>query len=127
VAAFFAGLFLYAAYRVLYLHLRGERTTGIIVELRRGDSTDGAPIFHPKVQFTTHAGTTVIAESTFSTQNAGTFFRVGEQVDVRYSPRKPTFFAIVGYDVAAVLLLLFFAVGIVAILYWGYLHPQAKG
>ena len=121
VAAVFIGLFLYAAYRVLYLHLRGKQTTAIIVELRRDDSGDGV-IFHPKVRFTTHTGTTIIAESTFGTQEAGSYFRVGQQVEVRYSPRNPTFFAIVGYDVAAVLLFFFFAAGIVAMLYWGYQH-----
>jgi hypothetical protein len=122
LAGAFIAMFLYAAYRVLYLHLRGKRTIGTIVELRRDDSGDGV-VFHPKVKFTTNTGTTIIAESTFGTPEAGTFYRVGEEVEIRYSASKPTFFAIVGYDVAAVLMLLLFAAGTCAILYWNYSQP----
>lgn len=121
LAGAFIALFLYAAYQVLYLHLRGMRAVGTIVELRRDDSGDGV-VYHPKVKFTTHTGTTIIAESTFGTQGAGTFYQIGEEVEIRYSASKPTFFAIVGYDVAAILMLLLFAAGICAIIYWNYSH-----
>lgn len=121
VAAVFIGFFIYAAYRVLYLELRGTQTSATIVELRRDDSGD-VVIFHPKVRFTTNTGTTIVAESAFGTSDANVLYRVGQQVEVRYSPRNPTFFAIVGYDAAAVLLFFLCAAGIVIMLYWGYLH-----
>lgn len=73
-----------------------------MVALRRDDSGNGA-VFRPTARFTTRAELVVTAEHTSGTPGAGTFFRLRQQLAVQYSARKPPFFAIADYDVAALL------------------------
>jgi hypothetical protein len=81
--------------------------------------TDGdGNIYKPVVAFTTQDKVPIEAKSLYGTAEAGTYFRIGEQVPTRYAARNPTCFAIEGYEVSAVLWLFFFAVAGVAMLWW---------
>jgi hypothetical protein len=81
--------------------------------------TDGeGDSYTPVVAFTTRDDIRVEAKSLYGTGAAGTYFRVGEQVAIRYAAQKPTRFAIEGYEAAVVLWLCLFVVVGVALL-WG--------
>jgi hypothetical protein len=120
VTGAFIALFVYTAYRVLYLQLRGQRTMGTITELVPDDSGDGR-VYHPVVTFTTRTGVVVVAKSPYGMAGAGTYFRVGERVPILYAAQKPHFFAIAGYDVAGVFYAFLAAAGAGAVFYWGFL------
>lgn len=117
VAGVFLLLFAWAAGRWIYLHWWGERATGVIIKLLRDDSGE-TTMYTPMVEFTTRQGVTVIAESIFGTSEAGTYYRIGQRVDIRYAPRKPTCCAISGYEAASVLYLFLAAVFVLAVLGW---------
>jgi hypothetical protein len=57
VTGAFVALFLWAAHRALYLHLRGVRTTGTIIAIVEDKASDG-PVFNLVVTFTTRSGET---------------------------------------------------------------------
>jgi hypothetical protein len=81
--------------------------------------TDGeGATYNPVVAFTTQDQVRIEAKSMVGTGEAGTYFRLGQQVSIRYAAHKPTCFAIEGYEVAAVLWLFFFAVVGVAVIWW---------
>ena len=109
VGGAFVAFFVWAALRSLYLHYWGIATTGTIVALELTSDGDG-DTYTPVVAFTTRQGVHIEAKSMHGTGEAGTYYRVGEQVALRYTPRNPTCFAIDGYDVSTVLILFFFAV-----------------
>ncbi len=117
----FVAFFLWAAYRVLYLHLRGLRTTGIITDIVEDveDKESDGPVFHLVVQFTTSAGETIEARSGFGAAGVETYYRIGERVSVMYSAKNPRLFAIEGYDVTGAFILFLLAAGACAIFYWG--------
>jgi hypothetical protein len=115
----FVALFVWAAVRSLYLRYWGIATTGTIVALELITDGDG-DTYKPVVAFTTRQGVRIEAKSMYGTAEAGTYYRVGEQVALRYAPRKPTCFAIDGYEVSAVLFLFFFAVAGSAVLWWAF-------
>ena len=119
VGGIFVALFVWAAVRSLYLHFWGIATTGTIVALKLNTVGDG-DTYKPVVAFTTRQGVRIEAKSMYGTGEAGTYYQVGEQVALRYAPRKPTCFAIDGYEVSAVLSLSFFAVAGGAILWWAF-------
>jgi hypothetical protein len=117
VGSVFLALFAWAAGRSLYLHWWGVATTGTIIALAL--ETDGeGDTYKPVVAFTTKANICIEAKSMFGLGEAGTYFRIGEQVPIRYAATNPTCFAIEGYEVAAVLWLFFFAVAGGAVLWW---------
>jgi hypothetical protein len=116
VGGVFIALFAWAAVRSFYLRYWGIATTGTIVALERTADGDGVT-YKPVVAFTTREGVRIEAKSMYGTGEAGTYFRVGEQVALRYAASKPTRFAIDGYEVSAVLFLFFFAVAGVVI-FW---------
>jgi hypothetical protein len=118
VPAAFVGLFLWAAYRVLRLHVRGLRTTGILIDLVADEASEG-PVFNPVVRFTTSSGVTMKVKSSFGTEGAASYYRIGQRVPVRYLAEKPEVFAIEGYDTAGVFLLFLLAAGAGALFYWG--------
>ncbi|MBD2723127.1 DUF3592 domain-containing protein [Hymenobacter armeniacus] len=109
VGGAFIALFVWAAIRSFYLRYWGVATTGIIVALERTANGDGVT-YKPVVAFTTREGVRIEAKSMYGTEEAGKYFRVGEQVALRYAASKPPRFAIDGYEVSAVLFLFFFAV-----------------
>ena len=109
------GLFGWFAYRLSYLQLRGLRTTGTVVELVRDDTGDGLT-FSPVVAYTTNQGVEMVAKSFYGTPEAGSFFRVGQQVDILYAAHNPRHFAIAGYDVSALVLLGLFAAGLTGLI-----------
>lgn len=96
--AWAAYLFCRAAYQSVYLHYWGFATTGKIVELIRNEDKgeDGGITYQPVVAFTMKEGVQVQVKSSFGSQEAASFFHVGEQVGIRYSPKDPTVFAIDG-------------------------------
>jgi hypothetical protein len=105
VGSVFLALFAWAAGRSLYLRWWGVATVGTIVALAL--ETDGeGDTYKPVVAFTTQNNVCIEAKSSYGTGEAGTYFRVGEQVPIRYATHKPTCFAIEGYEVASVLWLL---------------------
>jgi hypothetical protein len=117
VGSVFIALFAWAAARSLYLRWWGVATVGTIVALAL--ETDGeGDTYKPVVAFTTQDNLRIEAKSLYGTGEAGTYFRVGEQVPLRYAAHKPTCFAIEGYEVSLVLWLFFFAVVGVALLWW---------
>ncbi|WP_210520717.1 DUF3592 domain-containing protein [Hymenobacter terricola] len=71
--------------------MRGIRTAGTIVEVVRDASGEGGDTFKPVVAFTTKQGTQIVAESFYGTAEAGSYFRIGQQVDILYSARNPRF------------------------------------
>ncbi|RZJ93224.1 MAG: hypothetical protein EOO60_05280 [Hymenobacter sp.] len=90
---------------------------GIIVALAL--ETDGeGNTYKPMVAFTTKANVRIEAKSMVGSGEAGTYFRIGEQVPIRYTSNKPTCFAIEGYEVAAVLWMFFFAVAGGLLIWW---------
>ena len=109
VGGVFIAVFVWVALRSLYLRYWGIATTGTIVALERTTDGDGET-YKPVVAFTTQQGVRIEAKSMYGTPEAGTYYRVGEQVALRYAARKPTCFAIDGYEVSAVLVFFFFAV-----------------
>ena len=119
VGSGFIVLFIWAAFQALYLHYWGIATTGTIVALELTSDGDG-DTYKPVVAFTTRQGVRIEAKSTYGTGEAGTFFRVGQQVPLRYVACKPTCFAIDGYEVSGVLFLFFLAVVGGAILWWAF-------
>ena len=118
--AFFM-LFIWSAYRSLYLRLRGRRATGTITGLVRDDSGEG-PVYHPVVTFTTATGAVVVAKSSFGTAGAGTYFRIGERVALRYAVHQPQHFAIDGYEVSVVFLAFLAAAGVGGLFYLSLLE-----
>ncbi|MDQ2771063.1 MAG: DUF3592 domain-containing protein [Bacteroidota bacterium] len=114
-------LFGWFAYRLAYLQLRGIRTKGTIIELVRDDTNDG-DTFSPVVTYTTQQGVVIRAKSSFGTPETGSFFRVGERVDIWYAAKNPQHFLIVGYDVSALVMLGLLAVGVTASIY--YFHSK---
>lgn len=125
VTGAFVAFFLWAAYRVLYLHLRGLRTTGIITDIAADveDKESDGPAFHLVVRFTTSTGETIEAKSGFGAAGVNTYYRIGEQVSVRYSAKNPQLFAVEGYDVTGVFILFLLAAGACAVFYWGVMLP----
>jgi hypothetical protein len=117
VSSVFLALFAWTAGRSLYLRWWGVATVGTIVALALEPDSEG-DTYKPVVAFTTQANVRIEAKSRYGTGEAGTYFRIGEQVPIRYAAHKPTCFAIEGYEVASVLWLLLFAVGGVALLWW---------
>ena len=111
-------LFLWAAYRVLHLQLRGLRTTGTSIDLVADEASEG-PVFNPVVQFTTSSGVMMEVKSSFGTEGVASYYRIGQRVPVRYLAKKPWVFAIEGYDTAGVFLLFLLAAGAGALFYWG--------
>jgi hypothetical protein len=117
IGSVFLALFAWAAGRSLYLRWWGVATVGTIVAF--AVETDGeGTTYKPIVAFTTQDNMRIEAKSMYGTGEAGTYFRVGEHVLIRYAAHKPTCFAIEGYEVAGVLWALLFAVIGVALL-WG--------
>jgi hypothetical protein len=114
----FLSLFLWAAHRLLYLHVRGLRTTGILIDLVADEASEG-PVFNPVVRFTTSSGVTLEVKSSFGVEGVNSYYRIGQQVPVRYLAKKPWVFAIEGYDSAGVFLLFLLAAGVGALFYWG--------
>ncbi|WP_201987642.1 DUF3592 domain-containing protein [Hymenobacter rubidus] len=110
-------LFAWFAYRLVYLHIRGIRTTATVVEVIRNESHEGAETFTPIVAFTTNQGTEIIAKSFYGTEDAGSRFKVGKTVDVLYSAKDPHYFTIVGYEVCALILLGLVIAGILGFVY----------
>jgi hypothetical protein len=117
VGSVFVVLFAWAAGRSLYLHWWGVATVGTIVALALEIDGEG-DTYKPVVAFTTQDQVRIEAKSMFGTGEAGTYFRLGEQVSIRYAAHNPTCFAIEGYEVAAVLWLFFFVVAGVAGIWW---------
>jgi hypothetical protein len=117
VAAAFVAVFGWTAYRTLRLHLRSRRRTGWIVAVEQEPSDDGDPVYDPVVRFTTRNGRS-IQRSQVGSSAAGDFFRVGDQVDIRYSPRRPEQFASRAYEVSAVFWTFLLLVGV--LLLWWY-------
>ncbi|UOQ69143.1 DUF3592 domain-containing protein [Hymenobacter volaticus] len=109
-------LFGWTASRALYLRWHGIATTGTITALVRTADGDGVS-YAPRVAFFTQEGIRIEVTSSVSTQEAGDYFRVGQQVRIRYSPTNPSYFAIGGYEVTSVLFLLLFAGMAVGILW----------
>jgi hypothetical protein len=107
----------YAIFRVYYLRLYGRRTLGTIVGLRKDDSGDGT-VYYPIVKFTTDAGITIELESGLGTSEANDFFRIGQQVDILYAPKRPKMFSIVGYDSDVLLGVLLIAAFVGGVFYW---------
>jgi len=118
VPAAFIGLFLWAAYRVLHLHVRGLRTTGTLIDLVADEASEG-PVFNPVVRFTTSSGVTMAVKSSFGAEGATSYYRIGQRVPVRYLAKRPWVFIMEGYDSAGVFLLFLLAVGVGALFYWG--------
>jgi len=112
----FVALFAWTVARFLYLRWRGVVTTGTVVALARNAEGDGGS-FLPVVAFSTREGARIEAKSIFGTP-ASTFFRVGEQVTVRYLAKRPTCFDIVGYEARTVVLFFVVVGGAVAYFYW---------
>lgn len=112
----FVALFVWAVARALYLRWRGITTTGTILALVRTADGDGVT-YAPRVTFFTQQCVRIEATSSLGTEEAGDYFRVGQQVRIRYSPTDPTCFAISGYEVSSVLWFFFFAVAAVAVLW----------
>lgn len=100
-------------FRLLYLHVFGIHTTGAVVELLRNVSTEGQDTFTPVVAFTTAQGESIVVKSALGTQEARDYFRIGGQVDIRYSAHNPRFFAIGGYDVSLLLVVGLLTAGVV--------------
>jgi hypothetical protein len=121
VGSVFLALFAWAAARSLYLRWWGVATVGTIVALVLEPDGEG-DTYKPVVAFTTKDNVRIEAKSLYGTGETRTYFRVGEQVRIRYAPNKPTCFAIAGYDVAMVLWLFFFAVAGLALLAWKMSH-----
>jgi hypothetical protein len=117
VGSVLLALFAWAAARSLYLRWWGVATVGTIVALALETDGDGNT-YKPVVAFTTQENVRIEARSMYGTGDAGTYFRVGEQVPIRYAAHQPTCFAIVGYEVASVLWLFLFAVVGVALCWW---------
>jgi hypothetical protein len=117
VGSVFLALFCWTAGRSLYLRWWGIATVGTIVALALETDGDGNT-YQPVVAFTTQDKIRIEAKSLYGTAEAGTYFRIGEHVPIRYAAHNPTCFAIEGYEVSAVLWLFFFAVGGVAMLWW---------
>lgn len=118
VVSIFAGVFLWAAYHVFYLQWQGIQTTGTIVELVR-DESESAVIITPVVAFPTSTGATIRAKSMVGSTGIGSFYAVGQQVEIRYSAKDPTSFIITGHDAAVVFLLFLVALGVGAMFYLG--------
>jgi hypothetical protein len=117
VGSVFLALFAWAAGRSLYLRWWGVATVGTIVALTLEADGEG-DTYKPVVAFTTQDQVRIEAKSMVGTGAAGTYFRLGQQVAIRYAAHKPTCFAIEGYEVSAVLWLSFFAVVGVAVIWW---------
>lgn len=117
VGCVFLAFFAWAAGRSFYLRWWGVATVGTIVALALEPDGEG-DTYKPVVIFTTQDNVCIEAKSSYGTSEAGTYFRVGEQVPIRYAAHKPTCFAIAGYEVASVLWLLLFAMGGVALFWW---------
>jgi hypothetical protein len=115
---FGSGFVVWIAGRALLLRLGGTATTATIVELVRHDSGDGVS-FIPVVEFTTTTGDTVVAKSFYGTEGAGSYFRVGQQVPIRYLANNPRLFAISGYEASSVLIVFLAAALICGLCYWG--------
>jgi hypothetical protein len=110
-------LFAWAAYRVLYLHLRGLRTSGTIIDIVDDKTSDG-PVFNLVVRFTTNTGITIKAKSFYGSKETASYYRIGEQVSILYSVKNPRVFIIEGYDVAGLFFLFLFAAAVCAVVYW---------
>ena len=117
VTSAFVALFIWAAYRALYLHLRGLITTGTIVDIVEDKNSDG-PVFNLVVEFITSTGVTIKAKSFYGTAGVKSYYRIGEQVTVRYSAKNPQVFAIKGFDGTSVFVTFLAAAGACAIFYW---------
>lgn len=109
-------LFGWTASQAVYLRWRGIATTGTITALVRTADGDGV-LYAPRVAFFTQEGVRIEVTSSVGTQEAGDYFRVGQQVTIRYSPTNPNCFAISGYEVTSVLFFFLFAVMAVGILW----------
>jgi hypothetical protein len=120
VTGAFVALFLWAAHRALYLHLRGVRTTGTIIAIVEDKASDG-PVFNLVVAFTTRSGVTIKAKSFYGAEGVNSYYRVGEQVAIRYSAKKPHVFAIEGFDGTSVFFTFLAAAATCAIFYWGFM------
>jgi hypothetical protein len=118
VVSVFVGLFGWAAYRQLQLSLRGIRTTGTIVDMVQDEASDG-PAVHLVVQFTTATGAAIRAKSYYGMERVNTYYRIGEQVHIRYSDKDPQVFSVEGHDVAGLFLVFLVTAGVVAICYYG--------
>jgi hypothetical protein len=118
IGGVFLALFAWAAARSLYLRYWGVVTRGTIVALALEIDSEGGDTYKPVVAFTTRNNLRVEAKSLYGTREAGTYFRVGEQVTIRYAAQKPTCFAIEGYEGAVMLWFLLFAVVGGVLLWW---------
>jgi hypothetical protein len=89
VTSAFVALFIWAAYRALYLHLRGLITTGTIVDIVEDKNSDG-PVFNLVVEFITSTGATIKAKSFYGAAGVKSYYRIGEQVilDIQLKIRK---------------------------------------
>jgi hypothetical protein len=119
VGGAFVALFVWVVARSLYLRWWGMATTGNIVAFEIDTTSEGLDMYTPVVAFTTHEGLGVEAKSMYGTPTAHTDFRVGQTVALRYAARKPTCFAIEGYEASVVLTTFLIALMGVAVM-WAF-------
>lgn len=115
VIGVFIALIAWAVSRFLYLRWRGLVTTGTVVALVRTAEGDTGS-FLPVVAFSTREGMRIEAKSAWGTP-VSTFFRVGEEVSIRYLATRPTCFDIAGYGARTTALCVVVG-GIIAFFCW---------
>ena len=82
---------IYVLHKEVTLRKGGVRTTGVIVGVKRENSTDSdgfsEATFRPIVQFVTHDGQEIVWQST--TSGTGWWNSLGKQMQIIYDPRNP--------------------------------------
>lgn len=117
VTGFIVALLLWCVARFQYLRWKGVAATATVVALPEKATSDGGT-YSPVVAFTTADGVRVEAKGLYGTAAAGTYFRVGQEVAVRYLAKNPTCFSVVDYEVWLAKHVLLMMAVVEGVLYW---------